>query len=160
MPAPLLKTQTIIDDCESFLESSGGYGSPIESYLVQYALVILCADVQQEIYAIVKRRADTISDRQISAFVSTVCNRVLRSVSKKEIASFVGFFGEEEKNKFNDLLDDAEVTRYNNAVSNRHDVAHRGGVQITFRELKEAKVSAIKILSAMATVIEGSNPIF
>lgn len=154
MSSLLNRTQTVIDDCEVFLKNHNGLGSPVEAYLVQHALVVLCADVQQEIYKLVQDRANQLTDKQVSAFVGTVSKRVLRSVRKDELATFVSFFGAAERDKFNSLLDDAEVTRYNNAVSNRHDVAHKTGVQITFGELKLAKVAACKLLSAVAASIE------
>jgi hypothetical protein len=51
-------------------------------------------------------------------------------------------------------VNDAEVTKYNNAVNNRHDVAHRSGVQVTFSELKDAVSAASSILQALASAIE------
>lgn len=128
-------------------------GSPIESYLVQHALVVLCAEIQQEVYEIVRVRAAQTDDMQLASFVSNAAQRVLRSVGKSELAGFVGHFGQEEKAKFNELLDEAEVTKYNNAVNNRHDVAHRNGVQVTFSELKDAVSAASNILQALATSI-------
>lgn len=129
-------------------------GSPIESYLVQHALVVLCAEIQQEIYEIVRVRAAQAEDQQLASFVSNAAQRVLRSVGKGELSGFVGYFGQKEKEKFNRLLDDAEVTKYNNAINNRHDVAHKSGVQVTFAELKDAVSAASNILQALAHAIE------
>jgi len=154
MSALLLRTQTVIDECELFLDNHNGFGSPVESYLVQHGLVVLCADVQQEIYKLVQERAEKLPDTQISSFVYATSKRVLRSVRKDELATFVEFFGKTEKEKFNSLLDDCDVTRYNNAVSNRHDVAHKTGVQITFGELKLAKTAACKLLEAVTNAIQ------
>ncbi len=152
--ARLVRTTAIIEDCESFVSNPEFMGSPIESYLVQHALVVLCAEIQQDIYEIVRERAARADDQQLASFVSNAAQRVLRSVGKSELAGFVGYFGQEEKKKFNALLDEAEVTKYNNAVNNRHDIAHRSGVQVTFSELKEAVSAASNILQALALSIE------
>lgn len=150
----LNRTRTVIDDCEEFIGSSNVMGGPIESYLVQHALVILCAEVQQEVYGIVRTRATSLNDHQIESFVSIAATRVLRSVKKDELSGFVGYFGKTVKKKFNDLVDDREVTTYDNAVRNRHDVAHKTGVQVTFSELKLALAAAENILIAVAESID------
>lgn len=150
----LVRTRAIIEDCESFVSNPELMGSPIESYLVQHALVVLCAEIQQNIYEIVRARVAQTDDQQLANFVSNVAQRVLRSVGKSELAGFVGHFGQQEKKKFNELVDEAVVTKYNNAVNNRHDIAHRSGVQVTFSELKEAVSAASSILQALASSIE------
>ena len=152
--ARLVRTTAIIEDCEAVVSSPEVIGSPIESYLVQHALVVLCAEIQQEIYEIVRARAAQADDHQLANFVSNAAQRVLRSVGKSELAGFVGHFGQQEKTKFNELVDETEVTKYNNAVNNRHDVAHRSGVQVTFSELKDAVSAASNILQALAVAIE------
>lgn len=147
--ARLIRTSTVIEDCEAIVTNSEVMGSPIESYLVQHALVVLCAEMQQEIYKIVRHRAAQANDKQIANFVCNAAQRVLRSVGKSELAGFMGCFGQDEKEKFNQFMEDATVTKYNNAVNNRHDVAHSSGVQVTFPELKEAVAAASGILQAM-----------
>jgi hypothetical protein len=152
--ARLIRTSAIIEDCEAIVSSPELMGSPIESYLVQHALVVLCAEIQEEIYEIVRVRAAQADDQQLANFVSNVAQKVLRSVGKSELAGFVGHFGQGEKAKFNQLVHDAEVTKYNNAVNSRHDVAHRSGAQVTFSELKDAVSAASNILHALASSIE------
>ena len=63
-------------------------------------------------------------------------------------------FGAENKAKLNSLINDSDVAVFNNAVSNRHEVAHKQGVQLTFRELKDAVLVAEKILSAIAQSLD------
>lgn len=156
--ARLIRTTTIIADCESVVSNPDLMGSPIESYLVQHALIVLCAEIQQEVYEIVRNRAAYANDQQLTNFTSNTAKRVLRSVEKSELAGFVGHFGKEEKDRFNQLVDDTEVTKYNNAVSNRHDVAHRSGVHVTFSELKDAVFAASNILYALETSLNPAMP--
>lgn len=154
----LLRTKSAVEDCEKHLSSSGGFGTEIESYLTQYLLVVLCADVQQEIYGLSESRASVVGDDAISAYVVATAKRVLRSVGKEEIGKFVGMFGVGPKSKLNSMVDDSRVTIYNNAVSNRHDVAHQQGAQLTFGELKNAVSAAEEILLAVdAALMVGLN---
>lgn len=150
----LLRTKSAVEDCERHLTSSAGFGTEIESYLTQYLLVVLCADIQQEIYRLSEARASIVKDEAISAYVAATARKVLRSVKKNEIAMFVGMFGPASKSKLNSLIDEADVTIFNNAVSNRNDVAHKQGTQITFRELKSTVVVAQKILKAVERSLE------
>lgn len=150
MAKVLLRTSAAIEDCESHLSTSGAYGTAIESYLTQHILILLCADIQQDIYRIAEMRADITGDREIVNYVSSTGKRVLRSVQKNEIAGFVGLFGSDAKEALDSLVNESEVTIYNAAVKNRHDVAHKQGVQITFRELKEIVLVAERLLEAVA----------
>lgn len=152
----LLRTNAAIEDCERHLEDSAATGTEIESYLTQHILVLLCADMQQEIYQIAEERSRTANDVDLVSYVSLSCRRILRSVRKDEIATFVGMFGVEAKARLNELVEDSEVALYNNAVSNRHDIAHRSGAQITFRELKATAIVAEKLLDAVEKSIRSS----
>lgn len=155
----LLRTKSAVKDCENHLTTSAGFGTEIESYLTQYLLIVLCADIQQEIYRLTETRASIVKDDAIAAYVATTARRVLRSVGKEDIAKFVGLFGPALKTKLNSLIDDADITIFNNAVNNRHDVAHKQGSQITFRELKNAVAVAQKILKAVEHSLENDTPI-
>lgn len=148
----LLKTQLAFDSCKQHLETSKTWGSEIESYLTQHILVIMCADVQQEIYRVVENRVDAVKDIPIKNFVVASCKRILRSVGKTEIAGFIGNFGNDAKSHLNQI-EEKTVTIYNNAVSNRHDVAHSTGSNITFRELEDAIEAARKLISLASEAI-------
>ncbi len=153
MAAKLIRTTAAVEDCRRHLDATESLGTEIESYLTQYLLVVLCAEVQQELYRIVSERAALANDAALSSFVVASCQRVLRSVGKKEIATFVEMFGPDCKRRLNDIIEDSEVTAYNNAVSSRHDVAHKQGSQVTFAEMRKAVAAAEKLLSATTTAI-------
>lgn len=153
----LLRTRVAIEDCETHLKLTGAYGSEIEAYLTQHLLVLLCADVQQEIYKILDERAMLSGDEEIRQFVSASGEKILRSVHKGDIATFVGLLGSHVKQKFNSLLDDSDVTIYNIAVDNRHKVAHKDGVQVSFREIKQATDAAGRLLGAVKTAMHSGK---
>lgn len=149
MDKRLLRTKATTEDCERHLDASGAAGTEIESYLTQHILVILCAEMQQEIYRIAEERAKTSNDEELVNYVSSSGRRILRSIKKDEIAAFIGMFGVDAKERLNALVNDADITIYNNAVSNRHDVAHKHGAQITFKELKDTTQVAERLLEAV-----------
>jgi hypothetical protein len=149
MSDPFIRTQTALNDCEQHLRDSGAVGSPIEAYLTEYLLILLCADMQEAIYNVIEEWAEKSGNPSLKEFVAASSRKVLRSVKKGEIAGFVGLFGSTHKERFNSALNDREVTIYNNAVESRHDVAHRTGATVTFSEMKEALSAARKILVAV-----------
>jgi hypothetical protein len=79
-------------------------GTEIEAYLTQYLVVILCADIQQEIYRLSEERAALISDAGISSFISVTSRKLLRSIKKGEIVGYVAMFGTDCKDKLNSQL--------------------------------------------------------
>jgi hypothetical protein len=150
MPQLLLRTNAAVQDCERHLTDSGAFGTEIESYLTQYLLVILCADVQQEMYRLSEERALIANDAALSSFIAASSRKLLRSVRKSEIAGFIEMFGAGCKAKLDNQLDEAEISIYSNAVGLRHDVAHKFGSSISFLDLKKAVAIAEKLLTATA----------
>jgi len=148
MDKHLLRTLTAIEECEEHLNGSGAFGSSIESYLTQHILILLSADIQQAIYSIVNERAAKPNDLALEMFVVSASKRILRSVMKEDIAKLSAMFGNECKTLLNSIIEDVDVTTYNNAIANRHDIAHKTGVNITFKELKKAVSAALKLIYA------------
>ncbi len=154
MVTTLLRTEEAYRESESHLRESRAAGSPIESFLTEHILILLCADMQQDILDIADRRAAKAPDAALREFVSTAGKRVLRGLLKHEIAAFVGSFGTQYKSDFNAALDDRDVHLYNNAVQERNVVAHhRRGSTIGFGELGEVIAAARNILESIDGVL-------
>jgi hypothetical protein len=148
-----LRTKTVMETCHCHLETSQAWNTEIESFLTQHILIIMCAEIQQEIYHILETRAHLNGDSELKDFAVASGKKILRSVGKKDIANFVGMFGTRAKTHLNDTVEDHEVTLYNNAVTKRHDVAHNTGTNITFRELSQILESAEKLIVAIGEAI-------
>lgn len=153
MATRLLRARLAVDNCRAHLDESDSWGTEIESYLTQHVLVIMCAEMQQELYAVLENRAGEASDEELKSFAVATGKKVLRSIGKGEIATFVGHFGKTAKDLLNQIVDEREVTLYNNAVSNRHDIAHKAGSNVTFRELEEILKSASNLIDAVEKAI-------
>ncbi|HIH8983296.1 TPA: HEPN domain-containing protein [Serratia marcescens] len=149
----LLRTKDAVETCEGHLDASSSWNTEIESFLTQHILIVMCAEIQQEIYSILESRAHVSGDLELKDFAVASGKRILRSVGKKDLANFVGLFGSRAKGYLNDNIEDHEVTLYNNAVTKRHDVAHNSGTNITFRELKDILRSADKLIAEIEKAI-------
>jgi hypothetical protein len=153
MARELLRTKLALDNCRSHLIEANGEGTEIEAYLAQHILVIMCAEIQQELYAALELRLNQSTDGNITNFALAAGKRILRSIGKGEVVGFVNNFGSAAKNYMNDHLSEREVTLYNNAVANRHDVAHSSGSNITFRELDDILIAASKFINVFEDAI-------
>ena len=149
MEHKLIRTRSIIEDCQQHLDDTNSRNSIVEFYFTQYILIVLCAEVQEKIYQIVERRASTTRDVEIKNYVVSSVQRILRSVKKGEIAGFLGLFGQHIKEKLDTFLSEEEITIYNSAVEQRHNVAHKQGAQITFNELIKAVDIADKLVDSI-----------
>ncbi len=54
----LKRTKLVIASCEKHLEDSNAHNTEIESYLTQYLLIALYAEIEQAIETIIDQRAD------------------------------------------------------------------------------------------------------
>jgi len=89
----------------------------------------------------------------LKSYAIATCKRVLRSVGEDEVARLVGYFGAEAKKHLDDDINDEAVTPYGNALSSRHNVAHKDGSNITFGELSAAIEAARKLIAIVSTTI-------
>lgn len=148
----LLRTKLAIDECEQHLALHSTTETSVEAYLAQYVLIIMCADVQQEIYKITELKAATLTP-EFQLFTNESAKRLLRSVQKNDISKYLSLFGSHVRDALNAALCDADVTIYNNAVGARHDIAHNQGTRVTFPDVKNAHAAATRILSAVASAM-------
>ena len=150
----LTRTRAAYADCAEHLHATASLGSPIESYLTQHLLVLLCAEVQSKLYDVVEERSKLLADRSAQNYINDSVRRILRSVRKSDIANLLGMFDVRCRNALNETVDDTEVTMYNNAVGTRHDIAHRVGTQVSFREFPDAMHCAERLLAAFEQAIK------
>lgn len=160
MTTLLVRTRAAVDDCEQHLKDTGASGTEIEAYLTQYVLVVMCAEIEQAVHSILERRVAGTADPDLTRFALSSGQRVLRSVSKNELAGFVGRFGDHAKEKLDSLLDETEVTLYNNAVKARHDIAHSRGATLTFSELLKALEVADKVIDAVNQAMNHKSSVY
>lgn len=154
MSSRLLKTGFAYDTTKQFLDAHRDVDFAISSYLTQHILILLSAEVQQEIYKIAEERSEAISDDSIKAFMSSTTKQLIRSVGKKDLAKYLAYFGGSIKDRFNEALGDRSITIYNSALDKRHEIAHKGTSNATFSELAEIIQCADEVLLALANAVK------
>jgi hypothetical protein len=155
----LLRTKSALAECRQHVEATDSSGSEVEAFLAQYLLVILCAEMQEEMYRVVELRASKCGDDEMCSFALASSKKILRSVKVGELTGFVGGFGPSRKDRFSSSLDERAILQYNSAVENRHSVAHKSGAQVTLSDMVGIIESAARVLdSALAALIDELEP--
>ena len=163
----LLKTKTVWENCQKHLEvfqkssSEIQKESPIESvqnYLTQHLLIVLCAEVEEQICGFLSERAKKAKDPAIKALVDSWAKRVIRSVGYEELIGIIKIFGKGYKEKFESLIDEGSKAYYSIVVKGRHNVAHysESQSQVTMKEFEKGLKSAEEILIAFRKTLNPS----
>jgi hypothetical protein len=156
----LSPVDSAVETCQSHLESTGSFGSEIESFLTRHLTVRVCSAFEEEIERLLNERAAKSGDPALNAFCRSCSSVVFRSVQTSEIAGLLGRFGANYKQLFRDKMDanrQAE-TFFNNIISNRHDTAHGPGGNLTFNELVRFYENGHVVLDAFKEVLEATLP--
>ena len=147
-----------IELCEEHLRAAGAFDTEIETFLVRYLLVLICGRYEETIESLVVRRAERAGDAQVTQFVKSAVDRMVRSPKTSDIAGLLDRFGEEEKDRFREKVKDtrAELS-FNGIVANRHAIAHGGTVQMTFEDLRKDYSRSLAVLEECASAL-GVSP--
>jgi len=135
----IARIEQTLEECEQHLYASSAYGTEIESLLTQSLLVLMCAEFEQTIEALVQEKCSSVADASIKEFLGSCVGVVFRSVKSSEMAGLLNRFGSPYKEAFKQKMEEnsVAVTFYNNIVTNRHAVAHSEGSNATLREVKQ-----------------------
>jgi len=151
----LPRTQKALEESEEHIDGTNTRGTTIEAFLTQYILILLSSEMESELHAVIEAKAEQLNQKDLREFIMNAGKSCIRGVKKEAIAQFLSCFGGTYQQDFNDslILKEKEITIYGNAIIYRHSIAHRGGAQVTFNEIKAAVESAKIILSAVRSVL-------
>lgn len=140
------RTELALEDCKEHLVKTSAMGTAVEFYLVQHMLVIFFAELEMVVHECVKNRVARTSDDDVIRFAESSAKRLFRSVRKSDLAELLKSFNADACAAFNGALAEEDVTRYGNAVTSRHNVAHGTGSQMTLRELEDALDASRRVI--------------
>ena len=134
----LARVDKALEDCENHLQSTGSWNTEIEQLLTYSLLIIIAAELEQAVRAIIQEKCDSIEDRAIREFVESSGGAVMRSIRSSELAGLLNRFGSGYKADFTSKTKASPraETYYNNLITNRNDTSHSTGSLSTFMEVK------------------------
>lgn len=121
----------------------------IQSCLAQYLAVIFYAEMEERVAEVISSHLKRFTGSRIGQFLTSNMDRMIGRTPKSDMVKLLGLLGEDFRAKFNDQVDDREVTFYSNVIQARHNIGHRHGSDIAFSEILRAIDAADKILAAL-----------
>ncbi len=135
------RIDTALEDCENHLIATKSFGTQVETLLTYSLLVVIYAEFEQLINAIVQQKCDVIEDESLRELVRVCIGNVSR-IQSGHMGDFLARFGPERKADFRSEIGANQASQraetfYNNLITNRHDTAHSVGSNLTFNEVKQ-----------------------
>lgn len=143
-----------IEVCQEHLNSTSSYGSEIEKFLTQQLLVIICAEIEKAIEAMIIARARDRCSDDFQTFIQSCLNATFRSVGSSEIAGLLKRFGTARKQRFLELVDERAKNAYDSIVVNRHNTAHGSGSNLTFQEAVASYRAGLSVIESLSTALQ------
>ena len=154
----LSRTEAAIEECKQFLASTDSDVSAIESYLMQYLLTLLCSEIQERLRERAVSHFGKDGDARMGRFIeNTSTSHLMRGVRISSLSGFLGNFGSDIKDAFQEGLDDRDISLYSNVVRERINVAHGSGGQVTLRELEAALPVCQRVIEQFEAVLKYSE---
>jgi hypothetical protein len=148
-----------IKQCEQHLDSTRTRNTEIESHLVRYLLIRICAEYERRIEVLVQRRCARVNDRHVKSFANWGVAMATKRFKIEHLTELLSRFGEEYQRTFKDALGKQTQKQHwqiawDNIVNNRHIVAHgRGSVQMTLAELKGQYNSSLTVIEELVKAL-------
>lgn len=147
------RVEMTIEVCQEHLNSTSSYDSEIESFLTQQLLVIICAEIEKAIKAMIIAQARDRCSDDFQAFIKSCLDATFRSMKSSEIAGLLKRFGTARKQRFLELMDESAKNAYDSIVVNRHNTAHGSGSNLTFREAVESYRAGLSVIESLSTAL-------
>jgi hypothetical protein len=142
--------------CEQYLDETGKRNTEVESYLVRYLLVRICAEFETRIETLVQKRcASRVNDAYVLRFAYWGVERATRRYRISNISEMLDTFGADYKKTFIDAVMGKSLNHaWDNICENRHTVAHKdGAVMMTLNELKAAYQDGLLVFDALVNAL-------
>jgi hypothetical protein len=140
--------------CKAHLDATGAHNTEIETYLVGYALTVVCAEYELRIEALLCKRAERSGDGDVHSFVKNTIDKIVRSPNIGAIAGALGHFGSQCKTDFQALVTNTPAhAAYDGIVNNRQLLAHLTGHQMTFPNLEKSLQDTTDVFDAIGIAL-------
>jgi hypothetical protein len=121
----------------------------IESCLAQYLAVTFYSEMEERVSEIIASHLKRFTDSRIGQYLPANMDGMIRRTPKSDIAKLVGTLDGEFRTKFNDQINDQQISFYSNIIQARHSIGHKQGSPIDLSEIPVAIQAADAILAAL-----------
>ena len=123
--------------CESHLESTKTYNTEIESLLAGALLVIAYAEFETFVNDIIQDKAQSIETGIPPDLLRDDGSPGHRGMLTSQLSELIAYIGSEYKDRFKAKTtgNQRAETFYNNIITNRHNLSHKSGSNVTYQEV-------------------------
>ena len=158
MARSLVRTASALADCDDHLKATGSFGTPIENFLTSHLVMLLCAEVESTVRALIHEYVLAHSEPSVAELVKNVGANLVRNALHSEIRKVLGYLGSEYADQYNDLVrasaGERGITHLGNVVTNRNSIAHNVPPQLTFADVVAAQSAAEQVVQAVRQVLQ------
>jgi hypothetical protein len=143
-----------MSSCKSHLDSTNSWNTEVESYLVQYLIVRICAELEARIPMIFERRCVRGADVQVNQFLVKTIQYVTKRFSIEDLGKLLKRFDAAYHANFNTTVTSNNChVAWDSIYNNRHAVAHGAGIQMNFNDLTKAYQDCMPVLDALVSTL-------
>jgi len=122
----------------------------IQSYLVNYLLAVIYAELEQVTRQLMVDRLCQGGDPAVVNFAKQAVPRAAKGMKISDLTGHLDKFGPQCKTSFTKWVSDPAEGRQKDAwdllLTNRHDLAHNAGSSLTFEDVESSYRLAFKVL--------------
>lgn len=143
-----------MQSCKSHLAATNSWATEVETFLVQYLIIRICAELEERIPLIFARRCSRGSDVQLTEFAVKTVHYVTKRFKVKDLGDVLKRFDIAYHAHFNDAVTrDNSHLAWDSIYNNRHAVAHGAGIQMNFADLDKAYKDCLPVLDALVAAL-------
>jgi len=143
-----------IKECRQHLDSTKTGGSQTENRLAAYLLVLISAQFELRIEAIIEAYAKRQKDRRIESFILGAAGKQLRSPKISTITGFLSWFDGKWGETFTKHAGNQATAAYDSIISNRHAFVHEAQCNVTISDLEGFYHDGSPVFSALVATFE------
>lgn len=130
----------------------------IKQLLTQHLVVLAVAEAEDALEEIIVSYFHATATPAAKSLAESCLSSLLRSIKTSEIAGFLNRLGTPFRERFRHELQSlqAEESRYNNLVVNRHSIVHEAQCNITYEEFRESILAVHRICDALRRALSGA----
>jgi len=147
------RVEAALAQSRAHLAATGSFNTEIEAYLVGYLLATAYSSLEARVRLIVATRSARNADAESRNFIRKASGGMIRRIAFSDLVGYIGMFSDSLKESFRRNLDDRDVSAYDNLLTNRHNVAHNSGSNMTLSDLDEAFKRAERVLDEFASCL-------
>jgi hypothetical protein len=147
----------LIDDairvCKKHLDDTKTRNTEVENHLAAYLLVLISAQFELRIEALIEAYAARIQDKQIRRFVVDRAKNMTRAPNVGSITGMLAAISHDGKNAFHKLCGGQAQSAYNSIIENRHAFVHEAKCNVTIGDLEGYFNDSRGVFSAVVGVL-------